>query len=122
MIYIILQSSLTKFRFLEMGFRTIRNLFEKKIFERGNADWLSELLAVIKNTKTIHHSTKMTPIEASMKKMKKHFFSISKTREKMRQSTNFQFEKDPFSENAQSRARIRQNELLLLKSFKKTSS
>ena len=36
------------------------------MFEKGNADWLSELPSVIKRyNNTIHHSIKMIPIEAS---------------------------------------------------------
>ena len=38
------------------------------MFEKGNADWLSELPSVIKQYEnTTHHSTKMTPIQASKK-------------------------------------------------------
>ena len=52
----------------ERVFRTIRNLLKKPIFLAGNADWLSELPSVIKQcNNTIHHSTKMTPVQASKK-------------------------------------------------------
>ena len=38
------------------------------MFEKGSADWLSELPSVIKqNNNTTHHSTKMTPVQASKK-------------------------------------------------------
>ena len=46
----------------ERVIRTLRNLLKKPVFEKGNADWLSELSSVVKNhNNTIHHSTKMTP-------------------------------------------------------------
>ena len=48
--------------------RSVRNLLEKPVLEKGNADWLSELPTVIKQYKnTIHHSIKMTPLQASKK-------------------------------------------------------
>ena len=54
--------------FAERFNRTIRNLLKKPVFEKGNADWLSELPSVIKKyNNTIHHSTKMTPNQASKK-------------------------------------------------------
>ena len=46
------------------------------MFEKGNADWVSELPSVIKKyNNTIHHSTKMTPIQASKKSNKKIVFA-----------------------------------------------
>ena len=51
--------------------RTIRNLLKKPVFEKGNADWLSELPSVIKKyNNTIHHSIKMTPIQAKSNERK----------------------------------------------------
>ena len=48
--------------------RTIRNLLKKPVFEKGNADWISELPSVIKKyNNTIHKSIKMTPTQASEK-------------------------------------------------------
>ena len=56
----------------ERVIRTIRNLLKKPVFEKGNAYWLSELPSVIKQyNNTIHHSTKMTPIQASKKSNQK---------------------------------------------------
>ena len=56
----------------ERVIRTIRNLLKKPIFEKGNANWLNELPSVIKQyNNTIHHSTKMTPIQASKKSNQK---------------------------------------------------
>ena len=56
----------------ERVIRTIRNLLKKPVFLAGNADWLSELPFVIKQyNNTIHHSIKMTPIQASKKSNQK---------------------------------------------------
>ena len=56
----------------ERVIRTIRNLLKKPVFEKGNADWVSELTSVIKKyNNTIHHSTKMTPTQASKKSNEK---------------------------------------------------
>ena len=56
----------------ERVIRTIRNLLKKPVFEKGNADWLSELPSVIKQyNNTIHHSIKMTPNQASKKSNQK---------------------------------------------------
>ena len=52
----------------ERVIRTVRNLLQKPVFEKAKADWLSELPSVIKQyNNTIHHSIKMTPIQASIK-------------------------------------------------------
>ena len=52
--------------------RTIRNLIKKSVFEKGRADWLSELPSVIKKyNNTVHHSIKMKPIDASKKSNQK---------------------------------------------------
>ena len=60
----------------ERVIRTLRNLLKKPVFEKGNADWLSELSSVIKQyNNTIHSSTKMTPIQASKKVNEKEVFS-----------------------------------------------
>ena len=60
----------------ERVIRTVRNLLKKPVFEKGNADWLSELPSVIKQyNNTIHHSTKMTPIQASKQLNEKEVFS-----------------------------------------------
>ena len=56
----------------ERTIRTVRNLLKKPIFLAGNADWLSELPSVVKKyNNTTHHSTKMTPIQASKKSNEK---------------------------------------------------
>ena len=54
--------------FAERFNRTIRNLLKKQVFEKRNADWLSELPSLVKKyDNTIHSSTKMTPIQAIKK-------------------------------------------------------
>ena len=60
----------------ERVIRTIRNLLKKPVFEKGKADWLSELSSVTKQyNNTIHSSTKMTPIQASKKTNEKLVYS-----------------------------------------------
>ena len=60
----------------ERVIRTLRNLLRKPVFEKGNADWLSELPSVIKQyNNTIHHSIKMTPNQASKKVIEKIVYS-----------------------------------------------
>ena len=66
---------------VERVIRTVRSLLRKPIFEKGRADWLSELTSVIKNyNNTIHHSTEMTPNQASKKSNEKLVFSNLKDR------------------------------------------
>ena len=46
------------------------------MFEKGSANWLSELPSVIKKyIKTIHHSAKLTPFQASRKSNEKEVCS-----------------------------------------------
>ena len=60
----------------ERVIRTLRNLLKKPVFEKGKADWLSELPSVVKKyNNTIHHSIKMTPVQASKKSNEKIFYS-----------------------------------------------
>ena len=52
----------------ERVIRTVRSLLKKPVFEKGRADWLSELPSVIKQyNNTKNNSTKMKPIDASKK-------------------------------------------------------
>ena len=52
---------------IERVIRTIK-LFKKRVFEKGNVDWISELPSVIKQyNNTIHHSKKTTLVQASKK-------------------------------------------------------
>ena len=60
----------------ERVIHTVRNLLKKPVFEKGKADWLSELSSVTKQfNNTIHHSIKMTPIQACKKSNEKEVFS-----------------------------------------------
>ena len=59
----------------ERVIRTIRSLLKKPVFEKGRADWISELESVIKKyNNTIHSSIKMTPNQASKKLNEKAVF------------------------------------------------
>ena len=70
--------------FAERFNKTIRNLLKKPVFEKGNADWLSELPSVIKQyNNTIHHSTKMTPNQASKKSNEKFVYNNLKDNRKI---------------------------------------
>ena len=69
----------------ERVIRTVRNLLKKPVFERGKADWLSELPSAIKKyINTIHHSTKMTPIQASKKSNEAEVYSNLKDNREVR--------------------------------------
>ena len=58
---------------------------KKPVFEKGNADWLSEIPTVIKQyNNTIHHSIKMTPIQASKKSNEKEVYSKLKGKRRLR--------------------------------------
>ena len=65
----------------ERVIRTIRNLLKKPVFEKRNADWLSELPSVKnRSNNTIHHSTKTTPYQASKKINEKEVYSNLKNK------------------------------------------
>ena len=70
----------------ERVIRTLRNLLKKPVFLAGNADWLGELPSVIKQyNNTIHHSTKMKPIDASRKSNQKLVYNnLKDDREKQK--------------------------------------
>ena len=72
--------------FAERFNKTIRNLLKKPVFEKGRADWLSELPSVIKQyNNTIHNSIKMTPVQASKKSNEKIVFdNLRDDRQKQR--------------------------------------
>ena len=57
---------------------------KKPVFEKGRASWIDELQSVVKKyNETIHHSTKMTPIQASRKENEDEvFFNLSDKRKK----------------------------------------
>ena len=55
--------------FAERFNRTIRDLLKKIVFERGDAKWVDILPTITKQyNKKVHSSTKLTPIQASLKK------------------------------------------------------
>ena len=55
--------------FAERFIRTIRDLLEKIVFEQGDAKWIDILPKITKHyNNRIHSSTKLTPIQASLKK------------------------------------------------------
>ena len=72
--------------FAERFNKAIRDLLKKPVFEKGNADWLSELPSVTKKyNHSIHSSTKMTPIQASRKSNEKVVFdNLRDDRQKQR--------------------------------------
>ena len=73
----------------ERVIRTLRNLLKKPVFLAGNADWLSELPSVIKQyNNTIHHSTKMSPVQASKMKNERKVYSSLQDR-RVRQKPKF---------------------------------
>ena len=55
--------------FAERFNRTIRDLLKKPVFEKGDGNWIDILSTITKQYKNrIHSSTKLTPIQASLKK------------------------------------------------------
>ena len=55
--------------FAERFNRTIRDLLKKIVFERGDANWINVLPTITKQyNNRIHSSTKLTPIQAGLKK------------------------------------------------------
>ena len=60
--------------FAERFIRTIRDLLIRPVFEKGDGNWIDVLQTITKQYKyRIHSSTKLTPIQASVKKMKDLF-------------------------------------------------
>ena len=56
--------------------RTVRSLLKKHVFEKGRADWLSELSSVTKQyNNTIYSSIKLTPNQASKKSNERKVYS-----------------------------------------------
>ena len=71
----------------ERVIRSVRNLLKKPVFQKGNADWLSELPSVIKkDNNVIHHRIKMTPLEASLKKNEILVYSNLKNNREVRKT------------------------------------
>ena len=55
--------------FAERFNRTIRDLLKKPVFEKGDGNWIDVLETITKQyNRRIHSSTKLTPLQASLKK------------------------------------------------------
>ena len=65
--------------FLQNAFhRTIRDLLKKIVFEQGDAKWIDILHTITKQyNNRIHSFTKLTPIQASLKKNEGYVYKIS---------------------------------------------
>ena len=75
---------------LERVIPTVRNFLKKPVFEKGRANWISELPSVIKQyNNTIHSSVKMTLIQASKKSNEKEDYSNLQDR-RVRQEPKFE--------------------------------
>ena len=75
--------------FVEIFNRTLRNLLKKPVFEKGKASWIDELQTVMKKyNKTIHHSIKISPIEAS-KKINEDIVYINLSDKRMKKLTKY---------------------------------
>ena len=63
--------------FAERFIRTIRNLLEEPVFEKGDGNWIDVLHTITKQYKNrIHSSTKLTPIQASLNKNEGYVYKI----------------------------------------------
>ena len=61
--------------FAERFNRTIRDLLKKPVFEKGDGNWIDVLQTITKQyNRRIHSSTKLTPIQASLKKNEGCFY------------------------------------------------
>ena len=58
--------------------RSIRDLLKKPVFEKGDGIWIDVLTTIRKQyNNRIHSSTKLTPIQASLKKNEGYVYKIS---------------------------------------------
>ena len=61
--------------FAERFNRTIRDLLKKIVFERGDGKWIDILPKITKHyNNRVHNSTKLTPIQASLKKSEDYVY------------------------------------------------
>ena len=61
--------------FAERFNRTMRDLLKRPVFEKGDGNWIDLLPAITKQYNTrIHSSTKLTPIQASLRKNKGYVY------------------------------------------------
>ena len=64
--------------FAETFNRTIRDLLKRPVFEKGDGNWIDVLPKITKQYNTrIHSSTKLTTIQASLKKNEGYVYKIS---------------------------------------------
>ena len=73
--------------FAERFNRTIRDLLRRPVFEKSDGNWIDVLPKITKqyNTRT-HSSTKLTPIQASLKKNEGHVYkNLLDKRKKIKQ-------------------------------------
>ena len=66
---------------------TLRNLLKKPVFEKGGANWIDVLPTITKQyNNRIHSSTKLTPIQASLKKNEEYVYkNLLDKRKKVKQ-------------------------------------
>ena len=61
--------------FAERFNRTIRDLLKKIVFEQGDSKWIDVIITITKQyNNRIHSSTKLTPIQTSLKKNEGYFY------------------------------------------------
>ena len=72
--------------FAERFNRTIRDLLKKIVFEQGDAKWIDILPTITKQyNNKVHSSTKLTPIQASLKKNESYVYkNLSDKRNKIK--------------------------------------
>ena len=79
--------------FVECFNEMIRNLLKKLVFGNINADWICEISSVFgKSTNTVHSSTKLTPLPASLKENEKIVFVNLQGKSK-KLKTNYNYKK-----------------------------
>ena len=72
--------------FAERFNRTIRDLLEKPVFEKGDGSWIDVLSTITKEyNNKVQLSTKLTPIQSSLKKNERFFYYnlLDKSRKKI---------------------------------------
>ena len=78
--------------FAERFNRTIRDLFKRPVFDKGENNWVDKLATIMKQyIIRVHTSTKLTPIQASLKKNKG--FVYQKLLDKRRKKTKHSIKK-----------------------------
>ena len=76
--------------FAERFNRTVRHLLKKPVFEKGDGNWIDVLPTITKQyNNKIHSSTKLTPIQASLKKNEGYVY-INLLHKRKKVKPNFQ--------------------------------